>query len=114
MIRRSNSPAAGAPLMAVFAAGLVSGALLVLTVQSRPAPAVPAEPAPSLSPPPIARATPAATHPAEVLRGARPCLAGPRHQDPAARHRCARTQGEVCGGADDGRGRPRRLGRDAR
>ena len=54
--------------MAVFAAGLVSGALLVLTVQSRPAPAVPAEPAPSLSPPPIARAAPAATHPAEVLR----------------------------------------------
>ncbi len=54
--------------MAVFAAGLVSGALLVLTVQSRPAPAVPAEPPPPLSPPPIARAAPAATHPAEVLR----------------------------------------------
>jgi endonuclease YncB( thermonuclease family) len=58
------SDAAGMRLMAVFAAGLVSGALLVLTVQSRPAPAVPAE----LSPAPIARAAPAATHPAEVLR----------------------------------------------
>ena len=51
--------------MAVFAAGFVGGGLVVLTVQSRPAPAVPAEPAP---PPPIARAVSTATHPAEVLR----------------------------------------------
>ena len=52
--------------MAVFAAGFVGGALVVLTVQSRPA--LPAEPPPPLSPAPIARAAPAATHPAEVLR----------------------------------------------
>jgi endonuclease YncB( thermonuclease family) len=65
--RSYSSGAAGTRLMAVFAAGLVGGGLIVLTVQSRPAPAVPAE-APPLSPAPIARAAPAATHPAEVLR----------------------------------------------
>jgi endonuclease YncB( thermonuclease family) len=52
--------------MVAFAAGFVGGGLVVLTVQSRPAPAVPSEPAPS--PPPLARAAPTATHPAEVLR----------------------------------------------
>jgi endonuclease YncB( thermonuclease family) len=50
--------------MAVFVAGVLVGGLMVLTVQSRPAPAVPSEPAP----PPLARAAPTATHPAEVLR----------------------------------------------
>jgi endonuclease YncB( thermonuclease family) len=51
--------------MAVFAAGFVGGGLVVLTAQSRPAPAVASEATPS---PPSARATPTATHPAEVLR----------------------------------------------
>ena len=51
-------------LMAMFAGGLVGGGLAVLTVHSRPAPAVAAE----SPPPPIARATPTATHPADVLR----------------------------------------------
>ena len=48
-------------LMAMFAAGLVGGGLAVLTVQSRPAPAIAAE---SPTPPPIARAPSTATHPA--------------------------------------------------
>jgi endonuclease YncB( thermonuclease family) len=51
--------------MAVFVAGIVVGGLMVLTLQSRPAPAVPSEPA---APPPLARAAPTAIHPAEVLR----------------------------------------------
>jgi endonuclease YncB( thermonuclease family) len=50
--------------MAVFAAGFIGGGLVVLTVQSRPAPAVPSEATPP--PPTVVRAT--ATHPAEVLR----------------------------------------------
>jgi endonuclease YncB( thermonuclease family) len=52
--------------MAVFAAGFVGGGLAVLTVQSRPAPAVPSVAAPP--PPPVVRAAPTATYPAEVLR----------------------------------------------
>jgi endonuclease YncB( thermonuclease family) len=63
--RSYSSNPAGQRAMAVFAAGFIGGALVVLTVQSRPAPAVPAEPAP---PRLIARAAPTTTHPAEVLR----------------------------------------------
>jgi endonuclease YncB( thermonuclease family) len=65
IIRSYSSRSADMRAMAVFTAGLVCGGLVVLTVQSRPAPAVAAEPAPL---PPIARAAPTATHPAEVLR----------------------------------------------
>ena len=103
--------------MAVFAAGFVGGGLVVLTVQSRPAPAVPAEPRRRRPPDRTRRAhrnpsrRGAAGDRRRHLRGAGPCLAGPRHhhQDPAARHRCARTAGAVPGGADHGRGRPRRA-----
>jgi hypothetical protein len=55
--------------MAVFAAGFIGGGLVVLTVQSRPAPAVPSELAPPLgSARGASLVNPAATHPAEVLR----------------------------------------------
>jgi endonuclease YncB( thermonuclease family) len=55
--------------MAVFIAGFIGGGLVVLTVQSRPAPAVPSETAlPSAPARGAPLANPAATHPAEVLR----------------------------------------------
>jgi endonuclease YncB( thermonuclease family) len=60
-----SSSLAGMRTVALLIAGFLGGGLMVLTVQSRPAPAVPAEPTP---PPPLARAAPTAIHPAEVLR----------------------------------------------
>src|SRR6516165_711469 len=62
-IRSYSSHSADMRAIAMFAAGLVGGGLAVLIVQSRPAPAVAAEPLPA-----IARAAPTATHPADVLR----------------------------------------------
>src|SRR5262249_1878285 len=63
IIRSYSSRSADMRGIAMFAAGLVGGGLAALTVQSPPAPAVAAEPAPA-----IARGAPTPTHPARVLR----------------------------------------------
>jgi endonuclease YncB( thermonuclease family) len=55
-------------MAAAFAGGCVAGGLIVLTMQSRPAPASAAPAAPADARPTIAASTRGGTHPAEVLR----------------------------------------------
>ena len=55
-------------MAAAFAVGCVAGGLIVLTVQSRPAPASAPSPGPADVRPPVAAPARGGTHPAEVLR----------------------------------------------
>jgi endonuclease YncB( thermonuclease family) len=55
-------------MAAVFAGGCVAGGLIVLTMQSRPAPASACSPAPADARRPIAASARGGVHPAEVLR----------------------------------------------